>query len=44
MPIEITKTWGIDLEGRKMWYDPWPVDIDGIYKQPSPANRIRLEG
>ena len=25
----------IDLTGRKMWYEPWPVNEDENYKQPS---------
>lgn len=29
------KKWGIDLVGRKMWYEPWPVDEHGNYKKPT---------
>ncbi|HNX25634.1 MAG TPA: histidine kinase N-terminal 7TM domain-containing protein, partial [Spirochaetota bacterium] len=29
------KDWGIDLTGRKMWYQPWPVDENGLYREPS---------
>ena len=29
------KNWGIDLTGRKMWYEPWPIDQDGKYRNPS---------
>jgi hypothetical protein len=25
------KPWGIDLEGRKMWYEPWLVGGSGNY-------------
>jgi hypothetical protein len=29
------KKWGIDLTGRKMWYEPWPTDEAGKYRQPT---------
>ena len=31
--------WGIDVEGRKMWYEAWPVDSAGDYRQPD-SNEI----
>ncbi|RPI77668.1 MAG: response regulator, partial [Desulfobacteraceae bacterium] len=28
------KKWGIDLTGRRMWYEPWPCDPQGRYRRP----------
>lgn len=33
--MDTEKVWGIDLTGRKMWYEPWPVDENGVYHAPS---------
>jgi PAS domain S-box-containing protein len=30
----VSEKWGIDLLGRKMRYEPWPVTIEGEYRQP----------
>ena len=34
------KKWGIDLTGRKMLYEPWPVDEDGNYRIEIPDNDL----
>jgi len=31
----MSNKWGIDLTGRKMWYNPWAVDEKGKYIQPN---------
>lgn len=33
--MKAVKDWGIDVEGRKMRYQPWPLDENGSYRTPT---------
>ncbi len=44
MTTDSQKKWGIDLEGRKMWYEPWPLDEFGCYRQPSEKEKEEIYG
>ena len=38
------KKWGIDLSGRKMWYEPWLTDKAGNYKKTDQAEIDEIYG
>jgi hypothetical protein len=38
------KNWGIDLTGRQMKYQPWPVDKDYKYTKPSDRDIEEIYG
>ena len=40
----VDEKWGIDLRGRKMHFEPWPVTIQGNYRQPTKEEIDRVFG
>ncbi len=42
MAVPMKKEWGIDLEGRRMRWEPWPHDGDGVFRSPRTADEENM--